>query len=57
MGALLGPVEPDSTHGLGAFQRLDLGLLVHTANRQPLGGSRGGPVLPQAGVILAADPV
>jgi hypothetical protein len=37
MGALLWPVAPDSTHGLGAFQRLDLGLLVHTEDDRPLG--------------------
>ena len=37
MGALLGPVRPDPTHGLGAFQGLDLGLLVHAEDDRPLG--------------------
>jgi hypothetical protein len=37
VGALLGPPGPDATNGLGAFQGLDLGLLVHAEDHRPLG--------------------
>jgi hypothetical protein len=36
MGALLGPPGPDPAHGLGTFQGLNLGLLVHAEHHGPL---------------------
>ena len=36
VGALLRPPGPDGAYGLGAFQGLDLGLLVHTEHHCPL---------------------
>jgi hypothetical protein len=37
MGALLGPAGPDLAHGLGAFQGLELGLLIDAEDDRPLG--------------------
>jgi hypothetical protein len=40
VAAPLGPPEPDAAHGLGAFQGLDLGLLIHAEDHGPLGWVR-----------------
>jgi hypothetical protein len=37
VGALLGSPRPDAAHGLGAFQGLDLGFLIHAEDDRPLG--------------------
>jgi hypothetical protein len=37
VGALFGPAGPDLAHGLGAFQGLDLGLLIDPEDDRPLG--------------------